>query len=279
MTGKRKLDDGGDQSTDDSSEMDDGQGADNADEEYDDGSDTHGAMTTDGHSHGKFGEHSHDGDGNHADAPLAKQMSSRKAHEHFQAAKTLAEANRRMAEHEHEMAEMKFNFYRVDMEKRLDSWFRGEMTFSETSSKTKKPEAGKATQRRGTWSLSPKAQESVKAYFLSERGFELDESDRGDLCDLIETVARGVVDLSVRGGSRDTDAGKTLSTGRPRDQHADDVLQIAVEEYLTEKGVELSELQSDLKSTDRARSVKAGQVIEQAQRAAAAKIGYEGIVR
>lgn len=259
-----------------SSDMDDGTTG-GGEDQFDDSSDTHGAMTTDGHSHGKFGEHSHNDDGDHSDAPLAKQMSRKASEPSFKEARTLAEANRRMSEQAKHLAELEYKFYQSDMAAKLDSWFRGEMTFSETTSKTMKPEAGKPSARKGTWSLSPKAQDAVKNFFLSEHGYQLAEEDRSELAELIETVARGVVDLSVRGGSRDTDVQKTVGTGKPKGEYADDRLQAAVEEYLAEKNLELSELRVDLRSTDVMKSRKAGQLIEQAQRAAAQRIGYEGI--
>lgn len=263
-------------------------GSEDENDSFDAGSDTHGQMTTDGHAHGKFGRHSHDGEADHSDAPLkrSRQMSgksggkgSRKMSEGAEA-RTLAEANELLAEQSRQLAEVQRKLYEADIEKVLGGWDAGTFQFSETTAKTKNPDAkgAQSQTRSGRVALSKVAREKVRAYLLSDDVFLMETPAQQRLFAMIEAVASGAVDLSVRGSSYD-EAGERRNrtdapqNGRaPRGAMADVLLAEESERVAEEKGTSLDDLRRKL-GTD----PQASATLAEIQREAAARINYQGI--
>lgn len=191
--------DGNDETMDDMSSNDDGDG-------FDPDSNTHGAASTDGHMHGKFGSHSHDGDADHSDAPVkasSKKASSKKASEEH--------ATGREADHaevlalREELRQVKYQLYEGEVGKILEGWQANEFQFSEGGAK----KAGRIT-------TSKVFDDAYRAYMLSD-GVRLSDTGRKKLNALIEkALSTGIVDLTQRGTSFDQESRRTVHKGGER---------------------------------------------------------------
>ena len=138
----------------------------------------------------------------------SKQMS-----EHADEALTLDEMRR-------EIAELRRENYANKAAVILAGFESGTFQFTATEAKTvsKKdgtPLGGKAVTRTGNYKLAPKALRAVREWLHSDAAYTLSESSRRDVLRVFETIAAGVVDLSVRGSSHDMERQKTVTLKSP----------------------------------------------------------------
>lgn len=152
-----------------------------------------------------------------------------------------------------ELAELRRENYASKAEVILSGFERGTFQFTSTeartvSKKTGQPLDGKTIKRSGNYKLAPKALKAVREWLFSDAAFTLSESSRRDVLRVFETIAAGVVDLSVRGSSHDMEREKTVSLKSPREravsklQERDVLLAETAAEIAAERGKDIDTL-------------------------------------
>ncbi|HET8909713.1 MAG TPA: phage protease [Ktedonobacterales bacterium] len=119
-----------------------------------------------------------------------------------------------------ELAALRRENYASKAEVILKGFEAGSFQFSATEARTVSkrngaPLDGKTIMRSGNYKLAPKALKAVRAWLTSDAAYTLSESSRREVLGVFETIAAGVVDLSVRGSSHDMERQKTVVAKSP----------------------------------------------------------------